>query len=131
MFHSYNLGVSKLKKRLSSVLKLPKVLQYRKAVKYFVNEIDREEYCFPTVYPNWDHSARSGKRALILQDSRPKYFYEYLMKLLNNIKFKKINRQVVFIKSWNEWAEGNYLEPDFKYGYGYLEAIRQCLEDLK
>lgn len=36
---------------------------------------------------------------------------------------------LLFIKSWNEWAEENYLEPDLKFGKGYLEVLRQeCFE---
>lgn len=34
---------------------------------------------------------------------------------------------IVFIKSWNEWAEGNHLEPDLKFGTAYLEALRDEL----
>jgi hypothetical protein len=35
--------------------------------------------------------------------------------------------QMLVIKSWNEWAEGNYLEPDLEFGRGWLEALARGL----
>ncbi len=37
--------------------------------------------------------------------------------------------QIIFIKSWNEWAEGNHLEPDLKFGNQYLEVIQDVLNN--
>ena len=36
--------------------------------------------------------------------------------------------KVVFLKSWNEWGEGNYMEPCLKHGHGYIEALNQALK---
>ena len=36
--------------------------------------------------------------------------------------------RLLFVKSWNEWAEGNHLEPDLKFGLGYLDVIREELQ---
>ena len=40
------------------------------------------------------------------------------------------SKKVVFIKSWNEWGEGNYMEPCLKYGHGYLEALKKALDEV-
>jgi hypothetical protein len=47
------------------------------------------------------------------------------------IKNKPIAKRQVIIKSWNEWGEGNYLEPDLRYGRKYLEAIRDSLQETQ
>ena len=47
------------------------------------------------------------------------------------LKDKQPEHQILFLKSWNEWGEGNYVEPDLKFGHGYLQAIRQAIESSK
>ena len=36
--------------------------------------------------------------------------------------------KMIFIKSWNEWAEGNYFEPDLEWGRGYLNAVKEIVQ---
>jgi len=43
------------------------------------------------------------------------------------VERRPVDSRVVFIKSWNEWAEGNYLEPDAKFGRNYLDAVRRVV----
>jgi Glycosyltransferase WbsX len=46
---------------------------------------------------------------------------------INRVSKLPSERQFIFIKSWNEWAEGNYLEPDQRFGHAYLEEIGKLL----
>lgn len=80
-------------------------------------------------YQNWDRSARSGKKANIYVDSTPTNFEKHLSDALNLVKDKKDEHKLLFLQSWNEWAEGNYIEPDLKYGHGYLNVIRKLILD--
>jgi lipopolysaccharide biosynthesis protein len=124
MFDVERLTVSRLRRGiLHRVLKKLRVYDYEKAAKYFVGEDERELNCIPTIIPNWDNSPRSGTRAYIMINSTPKKFKKHINEVFRIIEQKPKERRLVFLKSWNEWAEGNYVEPDLVYGTGYLENL--------
>jgi hypothetical protein len=79
---------------------------------------------FPCVLPNWDNTPRRGKRGIIFHNSTPDLFGIHLRRAIEQSSLKPPDYRFIFAKSWNEWAEGNYLEPDLRFGRGYLETIR-------
>ena len=79
--------------------------------------------------PNWDRTPRSGRKARIYTNSTPEVFGEQIDQVLDLIKDKEPEHKIVFLMSWNEWAEGNYVEPDMKYGHGYLDVLKNRLLD--
>jgi hypothetical protein len=79
---------------------------------------------FPSVYPNWDNTPRLGRRGLVATGSTPEHFARHVRKAIELASANPAGEQVVMVKSWNEWAEGNYLEPDAQFGLGRLEAMR-------
>jgi len=101
----------------------PFVLSYAAASRYFIGDDEEKESCYPVLIPNWDNSPRSGKRALILKGSSPELFGRHVESVL------ALEKRLVFLKSWNEWAEGNYMEPDHRFGRGYLEVLKNILSE--
>lgn len=83
---------------------------------------------FPGVNPSWDNSARRKKNAFIVADSSPEAYEHWLTETLHRVADHPESQQLVFINAWNEWAEGNHLEPDQKFGRAYLEATKRALE---
>jgi hypothetical protein len=84
----------------------------------------------PCVLTGWDNTPRSGFRGVVLDGYTPALFRAYLKKALSLVCRFPPARRIVFIKAWNEWAEGNYLEPDQASGHSYLEAVRDSLAAL-
>lgn len=82
---------------------------------------------FPMVLPDWDNSPRAGNKSLILKNSTPDKWKIHFSKAVQYLDESNYSEKFVFIKSWNEWAEGNYLEPDERWGRAYLEAMKSCL----
>ncbi|SCY72597.1 glycosyltransferase WbsX family protein [Butyrivibrio sp. INlla14] len=127
--HKLSLLKKVLLKFQREVLRHPTVFKYKDALKYMITDDCKNDNVIPTVAPNWDHSPRSGANAIILEDCQPKYFKKVLEIAKETVEHKDSEKQLVIVKSWNEWGEGNHLEPDRKYGRGYLEAIRDVMRE--
>lgn len=119
--------IEKLKRYILKV-KILTIIEYKDALKYFVNkEEDSLGNVIPTIIPNWDHSPRSGKNAWILHNSTPELFEKNIKDAIECLNEKSIEKKIIFLKSWNEWGEGNYIEPDKRYGKQYLESLRKLV----
>ena len=75
-----------------------------------------------------DYSPRSKGKELVYVDDSQELFEKYLREAIDMVKDKTAERQLIFIRAWNEWGEGNYLEPDTDSGMGYLEALKRVRE---
>ena len=96
--------------------------------KYMLLEQERRENVYPTLFPNWDRTPRNRNDALYIE-STPEAFGELAARTFALVAGKQDEHRIVFVKSWNEWGEGNYMEPDRQYGKGYVEALRWAIDE--
>lgn len=101
---------------------------YARTVKGFFPPEDRWENIFPTVMPNWDRSPRATSWDGIYVGATPERFENHLRQAIDMVKDKSPEHRVIILKSWNEWGEGNYVEPDQEFGHGWLNAIKNALK---
>lgn len=108
-------------------LKRPILIDY---VKYIKNawdySFDSRNDVIPTLLPNWDHSPRSGLKTPIFINTTPDNWNKLVSKFDKEITNK--DNRMVMLRAWNEWGEGNYIEPDQKYGKAYLDVLRKYLK---
>ncbi|KAA6330806.1 hypothetical protein EZS27_020530, partial [termite gut metagenome] len=107
----------------STIFNLPNVHQYKDMINSFVGEEDYQHNVIPTIIPNWDHTPRSGRNGYVLNNSTPYFFSQHVKSVLRTLDDKPEDLKLLFLKSWNEWGEGNYMEPDLKYGHKYLDEL--------
>lgn len=104
----------------------PQVYRYAEFVERCFEDVHIGPTNYPVVVPNWDNTPRSGIKGLILHGSTPQLFETHLRQALGQVANRAPQQRIVFVRSWNEWAEGNYLEPDLQHGRGYLQAVRNA-----
>ncbi len=88
--------------------------------------IDKKEIA--GAFVKCDVTPRRQDRAIIFRGASPNKFEHYMNLLIKKVE-SEFSTDWIFVSAWNEWGEGMYLEPDEKYKYGYLEAIKQALEE--
>lgn len=106
-----------------------KIFDYDKVANYYMINRKFPEYKrFKTIMTKWDNTPRYGARSVILYNESPEKYSEWLLdSLVKTVERYNPDEQFVFIHSWNEWAEGAFLEPDLRYGRKYLEATKRAV----
>lgn len=125
---------NKLRSKFGSSYKIgvrtkPLIFDYKEGVAHFNVKFPHNKY-ISCVFPNWDNSARSGKKSLIFKNGTPRAWEQHLQITVDELLKNSNNPPFIIIKSWNEWAEGNYLEPDSKFGLQWLEAVKNVKNNI-
>lgn len=105
------------------LVKLPYINDYKSLLPRLIGPEASRPDVYPSLVPNWDHTPRSGIGGYLFDNCTPELFGRHCQMVFDAIKDKNDEEKIVFLKSWNEWGEGNYMEPDLKYGFGYIDAL--------
>lgn len=106
------------------ILKSPHFIQYKDYAEETIRFFSNNRQFVPCLVPNFDHSPRSQYRGVILHGNTPDQWERLCREI---VKYTHPSNNLLFIKSWNEWGEGNYLEPDMVFGKQYIEATRRAI----
>jgi glycosyltransferase involved in cell wall biosynthesis/SAM-dependent methyltransferase len=105
------------------------IYDYRKVAENMLNHPVGNFTLFRGVMPSWDNTARMQNQGTIWAHSNPQFYCRWLHRaVLQTRRHSNPDERLIFINSWNEWAEGAHLEPDERYGYAWLNATRRALE---
>lgn len=81
------------------------------------------------IFAGWDNTSRKDERGVIVAGGNPGIFQRHVKKMLRlSERYKK---ELIFLNAWNEWSESAYVEPDKKYGYQYLHALRDAIYEYR
>lgn len=97
--------------------------------KYFRYDLPK---LYRAVMPMWDNTARRDNKGMIFHGSTPALYKRWLKDVIQAGNARQdLEENIIFINAWNEWGEGAYLEPDKRYGYAYLEATKEAIEESR
>jgi hypothetical protein len=108
---------------------LPTILSYPDFVAQELRRRSSDEDTYPCLVHAWDNTPRSGGHGVVLDGATPELFRGLLDAAVRGLADRPPERRLLFLKSWNEWAEGNHLEPDLRHGLGFLRAVAAALGD--
>ncbi|WP_448724880.1 glycoside hydrolase family 99-like domain-containing protein [Pseudomonas farris] len=109
------------------------ILDYSSVADHYIEkELTNDYPLFRSLVPTWDNTARYGTEAFALDGFTTSKFQDWLEHLIDYSEQNlPEDRRFVVINAWNEWAEGAHLEPDTRFGYGYLNSVGRALSGYK
>lgn len=102
------------------------VLDYDKTWELILSRKVEDAKLIPGGFVDWDNTPRRGDKGKVYKGASPEKFKKYMSRLIKKAK-TEYKKDMIFLTAWNEWGEGSYMEPDERYQYGYLEALREAL----
>ena len=109
--------------------RITELYSYKKYVKYRVKTPLPSYRQFPCVTPNFDNASRRVHKAFTaFIGSTPELYGKWLDSVFEKFTPYSKEENFIFINAWNEWAEGNHLEPDQKWGRKYLEETKKIID---
>jgi len=102
---------------------------YKDYVNYAITQPFPSYKIFPGITPSWDNSARKPNNYMVFINNTPLLYKKWLDNILKKFKPYSEEENFIFINAWNEWAEGNHLEPCIKWGRQYLEKTKEALNE--
>ena len=99
---------------------------YERTVANFFAPEDAWENVFPTILPQWDRSPRVASADGVYVNVTPEKFGRHIRRAMDIVSRKEDEHRIIYLKSWNEWGEGNYVEPDEEFGHGLLDVLRDA-----
>ncbi len=117
-----------IKKRIQKTRKEVALFDYDETWKKILSQKPSAINAIPSAFVDWDNTPRKQRSGTVYTGANPKKFKKYFKQLILKAR-DEYKTDKIFLFAWNEWAEGGYLEPDEKYGYEYLEAVRDSLTE--
>ena len=123
-FMDDGMSLSKLKRNWQLGVMSPKLKIYDYVTARELMNLKNSEFpVYPSIFVGWDNSPRRGENGVVIIRSTPNAFESGLQSCIESVAQKPFDERLVFLNAWNEWAEGNHLEPDLRSGLCYLEAV--------
>lgn len=120
---SWRNPIARVRQSLDARRRIPNRFDMREFFKK--NAPQRQNWpSYPCLVHAWDNTPRSGARGIVYENSSPELFRSMLQAAIGAVAHEPWDRRLIFLKSWNEWAEGNHLEPDTRDGKAFLEEIK-------
>lgn len=114
---------------LCKLFGLPRLVNFKEIARKAVNDVDKSEQIYPGIICGWDHTPRSGKKGYCYYNFSIPLFELHLKSIFDLVKNKSDEHKIVFLKSWNEWGEGNFMEPDMEFGCEKILALKNIISN--
>ncbi|MCR4735965.1 MAG: glycoside hydrolase family 99-like domain-containing protein [Treponema sp.] len=102
-------------------------MEYKNVIKKLIPTIKNRDDIIPEILSGFDHSPRTKNMRLILNNYTPDEFKNHCVSIFE-WKKRYSSNDLIFLKSWNEWGEGNYMEPDLKYGKAFIRVLKELID---